>query len=77
MSYEAILEQVKAAPEACLNEISNYIDYVVYRYNQRNEKLEEFNTMCAEAQTWAKSVGMKESDISAAIKEVRAEKKRA
>ena len=41
--------------------------------NQRNEKLEEFNAMCTQAQNWAKSVGVKESDISMAIKEVRAE----
>ena len=41
MSYESVLEQVKTAPEACLDEISNIIGYVVYRYNQQNSKLEE------------------------------------
>ena len=25
MSYEALLEQIKAAPEECLDEISNYV----------------------------------------------------
>ena len=41
MSYETVLTQVKAAPEACLDEISNYIEYVVYRYNQKSaEELE-------------------------------------
>ena len=77
MSYEAVLEQVKTAPEACLDEISQIIGYVVFRYKQKNEQLEEFTAMCDEAQRWAKSVGMKESDISAAIKEARAEKRRA
>ena len=39
MSYESVLEQVKEAPEACLDEISQIISYVVYRYEQKNEKL--------------------------------------
>lgn len=34
MSYEAVLSQIKAAPEACLDEISRIISYVVYRYEQ-------------------------------------------
>ncbi len=40
MSYETVLEQVKTAPEACLEEISQIISYVVYRYEKENE---EFN----------------------------------
>ena len=39
MSYEAVLEQVKNAPEACLDEISQIISYVVYRYEKENEEL--------------------------------------
>ncbi len=35
MSYEAVLTQVRAVPEACLDEISSYIDYVVYRYEKQ------------------------------------------
>ena len=42
MSYESVLEQVKEAPEACLDEISQIIRYVVYRYEKKNE---EFNTV--------------------------------
>ncbi len=42
MSYEAVLEQVKTAPEACLDEISQIISYVVYRYKKENE---EFNAV--------------------------------
>ena len=35
MSYEVVLTQVRSVPEACLDEISNYIDYVVYRYEKQ------------------------------------------
>lgn len=35
MSYEAVLTQVRSVPEECLDEISNYIDYVVYRYEKQ------------------------------------------
>ena len=38
MSYETLLEQIKAAPEECLDEISNYVNYVIYRYEKQNEK---------------------------------------
>lgn len=38
MSYETVLEQVRAAPEACLDEISSIIRYVVYRYQQDVEE---------------------------------------
>ena len=41
MSYEALQEQIKAAPEECLDEISDFIDFVVYRYEKQNEKGEE------------------------------------
>ena len=37
MSYEAVLTQVRSVPEACLDEISNYIDYVVYRYEKQTQ----------------------------------------
>jgi hypothetical protein len=40
MSYEAVLTKVKSVPEVCLEDISQYIDYVVYRYNQK-KKAEE------------------------------------
>lgn len=41
MSYELVLEQIKEVPEECLEEISQIISYVVYRYEHRNE---EFNS---------------------------------
>lgn len=42
MSYEAVLEQIREAPEACLDEISQIISYVVYRYEKERE---EFNVV--------------------------------
>ena len=41
MSYETILEQIKDLPEECLDEISDFIDFVVYRHEKQNEKSEE------------------------------------
>ena len=75
MSYDLVLEQVKSAPEECLEDISNYIDYVLYRYEKRNSSLDEFNSLCSESQKWAKSVGLTEDDIQLAKKEVRARKR--
>ena len=42
MSYEAVLEQIREAPEACLDEISQIISYVVYRYEKERE---DFNAV--------------------------------
>lgn len=77
MSYETVLEKVKTVPEACLDEISGFIDYIVYRYNEKysnQSKLKEFNLLCEESQSWAKENNVTEDDIYAAIKNVRAEK---
>ncbi|MBQ9538836.1 MAG: hypothetical protein IJU95_06165 [Treponema sp.] len=76
MSYESVVEQVKLAPEEALPEISNFIDFIIYRYDHLS-KLEEFNKLCAESQAWAKNVGLTEADIQLAKKEVRKERKRA
>ena len=38
MSYEAVLEQIKAVPEECLDEISDFIDFVVSRHEKQNEE---------------------------------------
>ena len=40
MSYETILEQIKDLPEECLDEISNYVSYVVYRYEKQKTEAE-------------------------------------
>ena len=34
MSYDTIVEQIKAVPQECLVDIENYIQFVLYRYNQ-------------------------------------------
>ncbi len=34
MSYEAMFDQIKSVPKECLPEIENYIQFVLYRYNQ-------------------------------------------
>lgn len=34
MSYETIVEQVKTLPEACLEDVAKYLDYLLYRYAQ-------------------------------------------
>ncbi len=49
MSYETVLSQVKSAPEACLDEISDYISYVVYRYEQKKAAEEEPSPQLANA----------------------------
>lgn len=75
MSYDLVMEQVKSAPEECLEEISNYISYVLYRYQKKNSTLDEFNSLCDESQKWARMVGLTEDDIQLAKKEVRARKR--
>ncbi len=77
MGYDAVIEQVKSTPEEYLEEISNYISFIRYRSEKKNSEIDEFNSLCAESQKWAKSVGMTEADIQAAKKEWRAEKRRA
>ena len=35
MSYETMIEQIKNVPQECLADIENYIQFVLYRYNQK------------------------------------------
>lgn len=77
MSYETVLEKVKTVPESCLDEISEFIDYIIFRYNEKynnQSKVKEFNLLCEETQSWAKENNVTDTDIKAAIKTVRAEK---
>lgn len=77
MSYETVLEKVKTVPESCLDEISEFIDYIIFRYKEKynnQSKVKEFNLLCEETQSWAKENNVTDSDIKAAIKTVRAEK---
>ncbi|MBR3812795.1 MAG: hypothetical protein IKK38_02865 [Spirochaetaceae bacterium] len=34
MSYDTMVEKIKAVPQECLVDIENYIQFVLYRYNQ-------------------------------------------
>lgn len=38
MSYETVVEQIKQTPEALLDDISYYIDFVNYKYQNASEK---------------------------------------
>lgn len=47
MSYETMVEQIKAVPQECLEEIENYIQFVLYRHtltakNNKNKNLSKF-----------------------------------
>ncbi len=48
MSYEAVVEQVKTLPEACLEDVSKYMTFLLYQYglskmNSLMENDDEFN----------------------------------
>ena len=49
MSYEAVVAQIKAAPEACLDEISQIISAVVHRYEQEAADAQKPSPRLAEA----------------------------
>ena len=47
LSYDAMVEQIKAVPQECLVDIENYIQFVLYRYNKnldekRNRNLSKY-----------------------------------
>lgn len=44
MSYDAMVEQIKRVPQECLADIENYIQFVLYRYNQ-NVKSEQTSNL--------------------------------
>lgn len=37
MSYDAMVEQIKAVPQEYLSEIENYIQFILYRYGHSVE----------------------------------------
>lgn len=77
MSYETVLEKVKTVPESCLDEISEFIDYIIFRYKEKynnQSKVKEFNLLCEETQSWAKENNVTDADIKVAIKTVRSDK---
>lgn len=38
MAIEMLVEQIRTMPQECLIEVQNYVNYVLYRYNQTSEK---------------------------------------
>ena len=40
MSYDTLVKQVKTLPEACIEQVSKYIDYVLFQYNLDNMNME-------------------------------------
>lgn len=43
MSYDTMVEQIKAVPQECLEEIENYIQFVLYRYTLNVETNKDKN----------------------------------
>ena len=43
MSYETLVKQVKTLPDACIEEVSKYIDYIVFQYNLNNMNMDPLN----------------------------------
>ena len=37
MSYDTMVEKIKTVPQECLADIENYIQFVLYRYNQNSK----------------------------------------
>lgn len=36
MSYESVVEQLKILPEVCLDEVSKYLEFILYKYGKNN-----------------------------------------
>lgn len=36
MSYESVVEQLKILPEVCLDEVSKYLEFILYKYEKNN-----------------------------------------
>ena len=60
MSYESVMEKVRTLPEACLEDASKYLEYLLYQYNldnpgkQKNPAgtLREIQSMFADDKGW-------------------------
>ena len=42
MSYDTMVEKIKTIPQECLADIENYIQFVLYRYNQNKTNLSKY-----------------------------------
>lgn len=36
MSYESVVEQLKILPEVCLDDVSKYLEFILYKYEKNN-----------------------------------------
>ena len=43
MAIEMLVEQIRTMPQECSIEVQNYVNYVLYRYNQTSKKKENIN----------------------------------
>ncbi len=43
MTYASLTEKIKLLPEECLEEIDNYIDYVLFKTKKQNENVSNNN----------------------------------
>lgn len=34
MSYESVVEQLKILPEVCLDDVSKYLEFILYKYEK-------------------------------------------
>ena len=52
MSYDSVMEKVKALPEQCLESASNYLDFLLYQYgiNKMNSLVESEEEFYAKMQ---------------------------
>lgn len=76
MPYEMVLQGAK---NLSFDEQLNLISYLANLVKEKTQNLVEqnlskFNSMCSDAQKWAKDVGLTKNDIFEAIKQNRAEK---
>jgi len=49
-SYDEVVEMIKTVPAECLSDISNYIGYVLYCYNGRDEKIRKLKNAIQEGE---------------------------
>lgn len=41
MSYETLAERIRLLPEDCLDEISNYIEFIIFRQKSQKDKMKD------------------------------------
>jgi hypothetical protein len=41
MSYETLAERIRLLPEDCLDEISNYVEFIIFRRKSQKDKMKD------------------------------------